>query len=92
MQPHSSSRQTCSPGRAAARRSCVRAAARAVETTEPLFKRLGGGSAVRAAVDIFYEKMLGDNRVNFFFEGIDMKKQRSHQAIFLTFALGGAAT
>lgn len=34
--------------------------------------------------------MLADDRVNFFFQGIDMKKQRSHQAMFLTFALGGS--
>ena len=29
--------------------------------------------------DIFYKKMLDDERVNYFFEGVDMKKQRSHQ-------------
>lgn len=29
--------------------------------------------------DVFYQKMLGDPRVNFFFEGVDMKAQRAHQ-------------
>ena len=91
-----------------------------------LFKKLGGGSAVNAAVaslrtifqtcntpvnthlccklplntegsmirqsnnhhvfeaqDIFYDKMIADPRVNYFFEGIDMKKQRDHQVRLL---------
>ena len=29
--------------------------------------------------DLFYDKMLADDRVNFFFKGVDMKKQRAHQ-------------
>lgn len=29
--------------------------------------------------DLFYDKMMADPRVNYFFEGIDMKKQRAHQ-------------
>jgi len=29
--------------------------------------------------DIFYDKMLADDRVNFFFDGIDMEKQHAHQ-------------
>ncbi|CAL8471141.1 g10683 [Coccomyxa elongata] len=57
---------------------------------DTLFKRLGGGPAVRAAVDLFYDKMMADPRVNYFFEGIDMKKQRAHQAAFLTYAMGGS--
>ncbi len=32
-----------------------------------------------SAQDLFYDKMIADPRVNFFFEGIDMKKQRAHQ-------------
>lgn len=55
-----------------------------------LFQKLGGGPAVKAAVDLFYDKMLADSRVNFFFKGINMKKQRAHQAAFLTFAMGGS--
>ena len=29
--------------------------------------------------DLFYNKMLADPRLNFFFEGIDMQQQRGHQ-------------
>ena len=55
-----------------------------------LFEKLGGKPAVEAAVDLFYEKILVDNRINHFFEGIDMKRQRAKQKVFLTYAFGGA--
>lgn len=55
-----------------------------------LAANMGGAPAVRAAVDVFYGKMLADPRVSFFFDGIDMKAQRGHQVAFLTFAMGGS--
>ena len=39
--------------------------------SDTLFDRLGGEAAVNAAVDIFYRKVLADDRINQFFEGID---------------------
>lgn len=42
-----------------------------------------------AAVDLFYQKVLADDRINYFFDGIDMDRQRKMQKAFLTFALGG---
>ncbi|BDA45265.1 probable group 1 truncated hemoglobin [Coccomyxa sp. Obi] len=66
------------------------AATKTESEQKTLFNRLGGGPAVRAAVDLFYDKMMADPRVNYFFEGIDMKKQRAHQAAFLTYAMGGS--
>lgn len=54
-----------------------------------LYERLGGDSAVDAAVDLFYKKMLADERVKHFFDNIDMGKQREHQKRFLTVAFGG---
>lgn len=62
----------------------------AEESNKSLFERLGGKDAVNAAVDIFYDKIMADDRINYFFEGIDMPKQRAHQKAFLTYALGGA--
>ena len=56
-----------------------------------LFDRIGGEAAVDAAVDIFYRKVLADDRINSFFEGIDMDKQAAKQKAFLTFAFGGPA-
>lgn len=54
-----------------------------------LFQQLGGTPAVDAAVDIFYRKVLNDNRINRFFEGVDMAKQAAKQKAFLTMAFGG---
>lgn len=60
------------------------------EKAQPtLFEQLGGEAAVKAAVDGFYDKVLADDRVNGFFEGVDMERQRRMQTGFLTFAFGG---
>ena len=56
-----------------------------------LFEQLGGEGAVNAAVDIFYRKVLMDDRINCFFEGVDMDKQAVKQKAFLTMAFGGPA-
>ena len=55
-----------------------------------LFEKLGGEAAVDAAVDLFYQKVLADDRVKPMFDGVDMKRQAGHQKLFLTYALGGA--
>jgi len=54
-----------------------------------LFERLGGQNAVNAAVDNFYRKVLADDRVNYFFDGVDMEKQIAKQKGFLTMVFGG---
>lgn len=56
---------------------------------ESLFEQLGGAAAVDAAVDIFYRKVLSDDRINGFFDGVDMDKQAAKQKAFLTMAFGG---
>ena len=66
------------------------APAAATENAAPtLYDQLGGEKAVTAAVKIFYEKVLADDRVNGFFEGVDMDRQRAMQGDFLVFAFGG---
>ncbi len=57
--------------------------------TQSLYDKIGGEAAVNAAVDIFYRKVLADDRINGFFEGVDMEKQAAKQKAFLTFAFGG---
>jgi len=57
--------------------------------TTALFDQIGGAAAVDAAVDVFYRKVLADDRVSHFFEGVDMDKQRIKQKGFLTMAFGG---
>ncbi len=54
-----------------------------------LYERIGGDAAVNAAVDVFYRKVLADDRINKFFEGVDMEKQSAKQKAFLTMAFGG---
>ena len=57
--------------------------------SETLYDRLGGEAAVNAAVDIFYRKVLADDRINHWFENTDMVKQAAKQKAFLTMAFGG---
>lgn len=54
-----------------------------------LFDRLGGSAAVDAAVDIFYAKVLADERINHFFTNVDMETQAAKQKAFLTMVFGG---
>lgn len=54
-----------------------------------LYEKLGGQAAVDAAVDKFYRRVLADDRVSPFFEGVDMDKQAAKQKAFLTMAFGG---
>ena len=57
--------------------------------SESLYEKLGGEPAVDAAVDIFYRKVLGDYRINRFFDGVDMEQQAAKQKAFLTMVFGG---
>jgi hemoglobin len=56
---------------------------------QSLFEKLGGISAVDTAVDLFYDKVLSDERIKHFFAHTDMARQRAHQKAFLTVAFGG---
>ena len=56
---------------------------------QSLYDQIGGEAAVNAAVDIFYRKVLADDRINKFFEGVDMERQAAKQKAFLTVAFGG---
>jgi len=57
--------------------------------SDTLYQKIGGDAAVNAAVDIFYRKVLADDRINKFFEGVDMEQQAAKQKAFLTMAFGG---
>ena len=56
-----------------------------------IYEELGGEPAVDAAVDIFYRKVLADERISRFFDDIDMDVQAAKQKAFLTLVLGGPA-
>lgn len=59
------------------------------DVKKSLYERLGGAPAVDAAVDLFYKKVLKDERINWMFDETDMKKQIAHQKKFMTQAFGG---
>jgi truncated hemoglobin YjbI len=52
-----------------------------------LLHRIGGPAALEAAVEILYEKLLTDDKLTRFFEGVDMEQLKLHQRKFLTIAL-----
>ena len=54
-----------------------------------VFERIGGERAIDAAVDVFYSRVLGDERIAHHFTGMDMNRQYRKQKAFLTLALGG---
>ena len=54
-----------------------------------LYEQLGGAAAVDKAVEVFYRKMLQDERVADFFDDVDMDRQIGKQRAFLTMVLGG---
>lgn len=57
--------------------------------SDSVYDRIGGEAAVNAAVDIFYRKVLADDRIKHFFNDVDMEHQAAKQKAFLTFAFGG---
>ena len=58
---------------------------------ETLYDRLGGSDGIQTVVDEFYDRMLDDERMQPFFEDVDMERQRRHQALFISQVAGGPA-
>ena len=59
------------------------------KTEMSIYEKIGGDAAVDAAVDIFYKKVLADDRISSFFDTVDMPGQIQKQKAFLTMAFGG---
>lgn len=62
-----------------------------IEEKAPIshYERIGGAAAVKAAVELFYDKVLADPEVAGYFTDVDMAEQRRHLALMLTVVLGG---
>jgi len=56
---------------------------------EDLFELIGGRSTIEAATELFYDKVLQDQNLQPFFDGIDMAHLRSRQAMFISMLLAG---
>ncbi len=50
---------------------------------------VGGAPAVSAAVDSFYDRVLADQDLTAWFDGIELDKLKAHQRAFLAVGLGG---
>jgi len=57
--------------------------------SESLYDKIGGKDAVSAAVNLMYDKILNDDSLAIFFEGVDLNRQRRSQTAFVLMALGG---
>ena len=53
------------------------------------YDAIGGGPAVSAVVNDFYERVLGDPQLAPYFEGVDMPRLKRHQVLLVTQVLGG---
>ena len=56
-----------------------------------VYEQIGGEPAMSAAVELFYRKVLSDDRISHFFEDVDMERQAAKQKAFLTMVCGGPA-
>ena len=54
-----------------------------------IFDRLGGQGAIDAFVPLFYEKVAADDRLNKFFDGVNMGEQGGKLNAFLAMGFGG---
>jgi hemoglobin len=61
----------------------------AAEKKRSLYEQIGGEPAMEAAVELFYRKVLSDERISHFFEDVDMERQAAKQKAFLTMVCGG---
>ena len=56
---------------------------------DTLYKTIGGRSRIQSAVTIFYEKVLADQSLRPFFDGLNLEHLRARQSMFLSMLLGG---
>lgn len=56
-----------------------------------LYTRLGGEEALDAVVDSFYDRVLSDEELQPYFQGVSTEQLREHQKQFLTAVTGGPA-
>ena len=50
---------------------------------------IGGAGAVKAAVAVFYQRVLDDPDLRAWFADVDLQRLKAHQRAFLSHALGG---
>jgi hemoglobin len=58
-------------------------------TTETLYDRLGGEAGIEAVVDEFYDRVLTDEHLESYLDGVDTDALHDHQAAFISHVAGG---
>jgi hemoglobin len=53
------------------------------------YEQIGGSGAIAATVEQFYGRLLADPQTASFFDGVDLRRLKSHQRAFIAAALGG---
>lgn len=59
------------------------------DDTDTLYDRLGRRDGIEAVVETFYDRVLADDQLEEYFEGMEMDELRSHQTAFLSAVTGG---
>lgn len=54
-----------------------------------IYEQVGGGDVVRTAVTVFYNRVVDDESLAPWFEGVDLSRLKAHQRAFLSAALEG---
>ena len=54
-----------------------------------LYETVGGRDVISSAVDSFYRRVLADETLRHFFEGVDMEHLRARQSMFISMLAGG---
>ena len=62
-----------------------------LDSVVSVYDQLGGAGSVETAVELFYQRVLGDSLLQPYFVSVDMETLKSQQIDFLTQALGGPA-
>ncbi|KTG07647.1 globin [Haloprofundus marisrubri] len=57
--------------------------------SETIYRRIGGRDAVETVVNDFYDRVLADERLVGYFEGMEMEQLRAHQVQFVSSVAGG---
>lgn len=53
------------------------------------YDAVGGGPAIAAVVDRFYQLVIGDEQLSGYFEGIEMVRLKRHQVALVSQVMGG---
>jgi len=60
-----------------------------IEMADTLFETIGGRFKINAAVESFYKRVIADESLRPFFEGVGLEHLRGRQSMFLAMLLGG---